>query len=122
MKRLVGLFVFLFMISCSEYINKPENLVDTTTMAEIMADMAINDQVSFTFINKNLESGTRFILKEHNVKAQDFVDSYKYYVMTKKMNKIVDKAQEVLLEKDPKAEQFVKDKLGKSTNLPALEK
>lgn len=122
MRRLVSLFALLLLFSCSEYIDKPKNLLDTTTMAEIMADLAINDQISFTYTNKNLESGTRFILKEHQVNAQDFVESYKYYVMTKKMNKIVDKAQDILLEKDPKAKQFVKDKLGKSNSLPALEK
>lgn len=122
MKRLLWLLVCCFMFSCSEYIDKPKNLVDKTTMAEVMADLAINDQISFVYTGKNLESGTRFILKNHQVKTLDFVESYKYYVMTKKMNKIVDQAQEILLEKDPKAAQFVKDKLEKPNNLPTLEK
>lgn len=122
MKRLFWLLTFLFLFSCSEYIDKPKNLIDKTTMAEIIADLAINDQVSYAYTGKNLESGTRFILKNHEVKNQDFVESYKYYVMTKKMNKIVDQAQEILLEKDPKAAQFVKDKLEKPNNLPTLEK
>jgi len=120
MKRLIFLFVFLLLVSCSEYVDKPKNLLDKSTMSEIMADLAINDQVINTYQNKNLESGTRYILKTHNVKADDFTESYKYYVATGKMNKIVDKAQEILLEKDPKAKGFVEGKSKPNTNLPKL--
>lgn len=120
MKKLICLFMFLFLVSCSEYISKPKNLVDKSTMSEILADLAINDQITFTFQNKNLESGTRYILKNHNVKADDFVESYKYYVVKGKMSKIVEEAQEILLKKDPKAEGFVKSKMEKNKNLPTL--
>lgn len=112
--------MFLFLVSCSEYVDKPKNLLDKSTMSEIMADLAINDQVTNTFQGKNLESGTRYILKTHNVKADDFVESYKYYVATGKMNKIVDNAQEILLEKDPKAKGFVESKSKPATELPKL--
>lgn len=120
MRRLIALIMFLFVVSCSEYVDKPKNLLDKNTMSEIMADLAINDQVTTTFQNKNLESGTRYILKTHNVKADDFVESYKYYVATGKMNKIVDDAQEILLEKDPKAKGFVEKKSKPDTNVPKL--
>lgn len=120
MKRLSALLMFVFLVSCSEYVDKPKNLLDKNTMSEIMADLAINDQVTNTFQCKNLESGTRFILKTHNVKADDFVESYKYYVATGKMNKIVDNAQVILLEKDPKAKGFVEKKSKPDTNLPKL--
>ncbi|HJY11232.1 MAG TPA: DUF4296 domain-containing protein [Flavobacterium sp.] len=112
--------MFLFLVSCSEYIDKPKNLLNTDKMAEIMADLAINDQVTNTYQGKNLESGTRYILKNHHVKADDFVESYKYYVATGKMNKIVDNAQVILLEKDPKAKGFVEKKSKPDTNLPKL--
>lgn len=120
MRRLSALFIFLFLVSCSQYVDKPKNLLDKSTMSEIMADLAINDQVTNTFQGKNLESGTRYILKTHNVKADDFVESYKYYVATGKMNKIVDNAQVILLEKDPKAKGFVEKKSKPDTNLPKL--
>jgi hypothetical protein len=120
MRRLSALLMFLFLVSCSEYVDKPKNLLDKNTMSEIMADLAINDQVTNTFQGKNLESGTRYILKTHNVKADDFVESYKYYVATGKMNKIVDNAQVILLEKDPKAKGFVEKKSKHDTNLPKL--
>jgi len=120
MRRLSVLLMFLFLVSCTQYIDKPKNLLDKSTMSEIMADLAINDQVTNTYQGKNLESGTRYILKNHKVKAEDFVESYKYYVAKGKMNKIVDDAQEILLEKDPKAKGFVESKSKPQTDLPKL--
>jgi len=120
MRRLTALLMFLFLVSCSEYIDKPKNLLDKDKMSQIMADLAINDQIINTYLNKNLESGTRYILKSHHVKANDFVESYTYYVATGKMNEIVDHAQEILLEKDPKAKGFVESKSKTNTNLPKL--
>ena len=110
------------MFSCQNYIDKPKNLVSTDKMSEIIADMAINDQATFMFQNTNLESGTRFVLKTHNVKPDDFVESFKYYVVQQKMDGIADDAQKILLKKDPKADQYVKDKIKKTQNLPVLEK
>ncbi|MCY0969639.1 DUF4296 domain-containing protein [Chryseobacterium wangxinyae] len=120
MRRIFSLFIFMFLVSCSEYVDKPKNLLDKSKMSEIMADLAINDQVTNTYLGKNLESGTRYILKSHNVKADDFVESYKYYVVTGKMNKIVDDAQEILLEKDPKARDFVKSKSEPAKEVPKI--
>jgi len=120
MRRLSLLLMFLFLVSCTQYIDKPKNLLDKSTMSEIMADLAINDQVTNTYQGKNLESGTRYILINHKVKADDFVESYKYYVAKGKMNKIVDDAQEILLEKDPKAKGFVESKSKPQTDLPKL--
>ncbi|MCW3160479.1 DUF4296 domain-containing protein [Chryseobacterium oryctis] len=122
MKRLILLFVLMFVFSCAEYIDKPKNLVDKVKMAEILADLAINDQATFTYQNTNLEAGTRYVLKEHNVKPDDFVESFKYYVMKQQMKGIAEDAQEVLLKKDPKADKYVKDKLKSGTNLPNLER
>jgi hypothetical protein len=45
----------------------------------------------------------------HNVKPNDFVESFKYYVIKEKMEGISNDAQR-FIEKDPKAEQYVKDK------------
>ncbi len=108
MKKLIGFFTFLLVFSCTEYIDKPKNLIDQDKMAEIIAEMAINDQIVFLYPDKNLESGTRYILKSYNIKADDFVESYKYYVIKQKMKGIVEDAQEILKEKDPKAVEKVK--------------
>ncbi|MEG0760314.1 protein of unknown function [Chryseobacterium piscicola] len=120
MKKIFCFFIFLLLFSCKEYIDKPKNLLTQDTMAELMAEMAINDQVSFLYQGKNLESGTRFILKNHKVKANDFVESYRYYVVNQKMKSIVEQAQKILLEKDPKAEKHVKEKLKANQNIPSF--
>ena len=108
MKKLIFFFVLLSLFSCNEYIDKPKNLVDKDKMAEIVADLAINDQVVFLYPKTNLESGTRFILKNHEVKTEDFLESYRYYIVKQKMKGIVDDAQEIIIKKDPKSEKKIK--------------
>ncbi|SHK98639.1 DUF4296 domain-containing protein [Chryseobacterium polytrichastri] len=122
MKRLIFIFVLLGMFSCGDYIDKPKNLVDKDMMAEILAEMAINDQATFVYQNKNLESGTRYILKTYKVKPNDFIESFKYYVVKDEMKGIAEEAQKVLIEKDPKADQYIKDKLKKNGVAPTFEK
>lgn len=108
------------MFSCVDYVDKPKSLVDEDTMAEILADLAVNDQASYMFQGKNMESGTRFVLKSHNVKPDDFVESYKYYVVKNKLKEITEEAQKILLEKDPKAEKYVDEKMKKNQNVPSF--
>lgn len=114
MKNLILVFVFLGLFSCSDYIDKPKNLVDQDVMAEVVAELVMNDQVNFMYQNRNMEAGTRFILKSHNIKPDDFVESFKYYVIKEEMEGIANDAQQILLKKDPKADQYVKDKLKKA--------
>lgn len=119
MKKLIFIFVLMLVVSCGgDYIDKPKNLIPKDQMAEILADLAINDQATFMYPNSNLEAGTRFVLKTHNVKPNDFTESFKYYVIKQKMNEIAEDAQKIVLEKDPKADQYIKDKLKKNQNLP----
>lgn len=109
----------LSMFSCGDYIDKPRNLLDKEVMAEILADLTINDQAINLYPNKNLEAGTRFVLKTHKVKSEDFVESFKYYVIKDKMKDIAEEAQQIILKKDPKADKYIKDKQ-KGNNLPFL--
>lgn len=111
MKKLIFIFVLLGLFSCGDYIDKPKNLVDKGMMAEIIADLAINDQAIYVYPDKNMEAGTRAVLKSYKVKPDDFVDSFKYYVIKEEMDGIANDAQEILLKKDPKADKYVKDKM-----------
>ena len=120
MRRIISVFILLCLLSCVDYIDKPKNLVDKDTMAEILADLAVNDQATYMFQGKNMESGTRFVLKSHNVKPNDFVESYKYYVVKNKLKSIAEEAQKILLEKDPKAEKYVDEKMKKNQNVPSF--
>lgn len=111
MKKLIFVFVLLFVVSCGgDYVSKPKNLISESKMAEIMADLSVNDQAVMQYPNSNLEAGTRYVLKTHHVKSDDFVESFKYYVVKQKMNGIIDDAQKILVEKDPKADQYIKNK------------
>ncbi len=123
MKKSVFIFILMCLFSCQDYIDKPKNLIPKDQMAEILADLAINDQATYMYPNTNLEAGTRYVLKSHNVKSEDFVESFKYYVVKQKMQGIADDAQGILLKKDPKADKFIKDKLkknGNPQNVPTL--
>lgn len=123
MKKLIFIFVLMCLFSCSEYIDKPKNLIDKDKMSEIIADLAINDQVIYLYPGTNLESGTRFILKNHQVKTEDFVASYRYYIVKQKMTGIVEDAQKIILEKDPKSEKTIKGETRlKDIELPKLER
>ncbi|MCD0454158.1 MULTISPECIES: DUF4296 domain-containing protein [unclassified Chryseobacterium] len=108
MKKLFFIFILMGLLSCNEYIDKPKDLIDQTKMSEIIADLAINDQVIFLYPKTNLESGTRFILKKHQVKNEDFIASYRYYIIKQKMKGIVEDAQKIIIEKDPKSEKKIK--------------
>ena len=100
MKKLIFIFLLIFVVSCGgDYIDKPKNLIPKDQMAEILADLSINDQATFMYPNSNLEAGTRYVLKTHNVKPDDFVQSFKYYVVKEKMNGIAEEAQKIVLEK-----------------------
>ena len=120
MKKLIFIFVLLGMFSCSDYIDKPKNLIDKDVMAEIIADLSINDQAIFVYPEKNMEAGTRAVLKSHKIKPDDFVGSFKYYVIKEEMDGIANDAQEILLKKDPKADKYVKDKLKQNGVVPSL--
>ncbi|KFF28018.1 DUF4296 domain-containing protein [Chryseobacterium vrystaatense] len=120
MKKLVFIFITLCMFSCGDYIDKPKNLIEPAVMAEILADLAVADQAVSLYPNKNLEAGTRFVLKTHKVKPDDFVASFKYYVIKDKMKDIAEDAQKIVVEKDPKADKYIKDKLKKTENTPFL--
>ncbi len=126
MKNWAFVLVFFFIMSCSGTIDKPKNLISKNVMAEILADIALSEQAIFIYPDKNLESGTLFVLQQHKVKAEDFVESYKYYLVSKKLKNIVDDAKTIILEKDPKAEKYIQDKLKAEQKqlekLPELEK
>ena len=97
-----------------------QRLYRKDVMAEIIADLAINDQAIFVYPDKNMEAGTRAVLKSHKVKSEDFVESFKYYVIKEEMDGITNDAQQILLKKDPKADKYIKDKLKQNAVVPTL--
>lgn len=117
MKYLIIILLF-GLYSCSEIVDKPKNLIDEDTMAELVAEFAINDQLGNINPNGNMEISSKYILDKYKVKGSDFSDSHTYYLSKpNKMNKIYDKAKKIILEKEPS----LKDKIHKENSTPEKE-
>ena len=120
MKKTILFIILLLFSSCQNYVDKPKDLLSQNKMAEILAEMALNDQATAINTSANLELGTRFILKKYNIKAEQFSSSYRYYVVTKKIPKIVVKAQDIIKDKNPEAEEYINKKLKENSSLTPL--
>lgn len=103
-------FLLLTLMACSKLIDKPEDLISKDNMAAIMADFAVNDQSYMVNHKDNKEGETKFILQKYKVSAKTFNNSYTYYTATGELDNIIDRAQKVLLSKDPKLEAYIKKK------------
>lgn len=115
MKNLIAL-VFLCFISCSQLIDEPKNLIAKDKMSELVAEFAMNDQLNNFIPGTDMENATRFVLKKNNIKAKDFNESYKYYTATRDLEKILNDAQEIILNKDPKAREYIEKNLRTNGN------
>ena len=118
--KVLFFLILIILSSCSEPINQPKNLIAENEMSALVAEFALADQMSFAAPNANIETQTRYILKQHKIKARDFRESYTYYTGTNRLNKIFDEAQNIILTKDPKAKDFIKNKLKDTQLLPAV--
>ncbi len=123
MKKGIVFFLILSIFSCSKFVEKPKVLVSEEKMAEILVELSLNDQAPLTKAKMpNVEAGTRYILKKNNVSAKEFSDSYQYYAITKKLSKILENAQEILLERYPETEAYILKKNKENNNTPTLKK
>lgn len=120
MRKIALLLFSLLMMSCSELINKPKNLVPKDTMSEVLAEFAMNEQLTIVVENVNLDNATRYTLQQKKIKGNDFVESYKYYTASGEIEKILENAQNIVLNKDPKAKIYIEKKLKENKNVPAF--
>lgn len=115
------LMIFSFLImSCSQLIDEPKNLIPKDKMSEIIAEFAMNEQIGNISPQTDMENATRFTLKKYKIKGNDFSESYKYYTATGDLEKILNNAQEIILEKDPAARMYIEKKLKETKNVPAF--
>lgn len=111
MKQLTLITLLLLLFSCSDIMEKPENLVEPDTMSEIIAEFALSNNLHLMNVKGNVEVSTKYILDQHKIKGKDFTESYSYYLSKpKQLERIFDKAQEIITKKDPKAKDFIKEK------------
>ena len=113
------LFSFL-MMACTELINKPKNLVPKEKMSEVLADFAMNEQLTVVDQGLNLDNATRYTLQQKKIKGNDFVESYKYYTASGEIKEIIDRAQDLVINQDPKAKIYIEKKLKENKNVPAF--
>lgn len=98
-------------MSCSELIHQPKNLIAKDKMSEMVAEFALNEQINNFIPGTNMEDATRAVLQKNNIKPKDFSESYKYYTATGDLEKILNNAQEIILNKDPAAKKFIEQNL-----------
>ncbi|WP_230380123.1 DUF4296 domain-containing protein [Kaistella gelatinilytica] len=122
MKKYLFIIFSLLMLSCSQLIDPPKNLIPKDKMSEIVAEFAMNDQINTYVPGSNLENATRMALKQRKIKPADFIDSYKYYTATGDLENILNDAQEIILAKDPAAKDYIEKKLKENKNTPPLVK
>lgn len=111
MKKLFSFFILFGMFSCGEIIDKPKNLIEENKMSEVIAELAVNDQLAMAAPSYNPNEQTRFIFKKMKTDPKNFTESYKYYIAKGKMQKIYENAQEILTKKDPKAKTYIDKKI-----------
>ena len=85
-------------------------------MAEIIAELALNDQARFMSNASSLESGTKYILEQHQIKGKDFINSYQYYIINDNIDGIYNDAQEIIMEKNPKSKDYILKNIKKEIN------
>ena len=102
MLKYICISLLWIMCACSETISPPKNLIKEDKMAELIADFAINEQMSIINPNGDSEASTLYLFQKYKVSAKHFSDSQTYYMTyPNKMEKIYEKSQEILLEKYP---------------------
>lgn len=109
--RRFGLGLMLMMLlACDGAVEKPPHLMPREEMAEMIAELALAEQ-SFQYDPKASQDATvREILKRHQVRPQQFIDSYRYYAVKKQMPEIITKAQEKLTKDYPAAAAKLKER------------
>jgi hypothetical protein len=120
MRKFIIFSVLMVFFGCQNLIDKPKNLLSEKQMAEILADFALNDQTSTYNPSGNLEIGTRYILKKYKVTPEDFSNSYKYYIVEKKITNIVNLSQDIIKEKHPEAGVYIENKEKENKKLPPI--
>lgn len=102
------LLLFALAMSCARYVPKPDNLLDKEEMAEILAELSLNESLLSINPQGNMQEGVLYILKQHHTTGKAFSESYEFYLANKQLPGIIEDAQEILLEKDPAAAAQIK--------------
>ena len=72
MLKYICISLLWIMCACSETISPPKNLIKEDKMAELIADFAINEQMSIINPNGDSEASTLYLFQKYKVSAKDF--------------------------------------------------
>ncbi len=102
MKKFLGIFVVVFIISCSKNpVPKPDNLLDDEVMTNILFDIAILQAADGTMTYRLAENNIKvnsFIYEKYKIDSATYYQNQKYYAAdTRKYKKMY---QEVLARLD----------------------
>jgi hypothetical protein len=123
MRKIVAVFTLLFLFSCTEMVDKPKKLLSKEQMSAIIADFAIYDQAYSVRPDVNMEQASRYVLQKHKTSAAIYRDSYTYYLgVSGDLEGILEGAKEILINKDPKLEEYIQKQKKDNPNLPSFVK
>jgi len=126
MKKFLGIFTAIFIISCSKNpVPKPDNLLDDEVMTDILFDIAIlqaaDGSMTYRLAENNIKVNT-FIYEKYKIDSTTYYQNQKYYAAdTKKYKKMY---QEVLarLDEIKSTSETKKDSIFKKEKYPSRTK
>ncbi len=94
MKKISGIFIFLFLVSCTSntIFEKPQNLIPSDTMSLLLQEMVIASSAKF-MKNKGQQKNINYmplVYEKFKIDSSRFETSNQYYMST------IDKYQEIL--------------------------
>ena len=126
MKKFLGIFVVVFIISCSKNpVPKPDNLLDDEVMTNILFDIAILQAADGTMTYRLAENNIKvnsFIYEKYKIDSATYYQNQKYYAAdTRKYKKMY---QEVLarLDEIKSSSETKKDSIVKKEKYPSRAK
>lgn len=108
MKQIVFFLLVVFIFSCNNHeINKPENLLDESTMLDLMYDMAIIQAIKstgeYTLIDNKIEV-TKLLNEKYKIDEKTWLENNEYYASDIKKYKLM--IEEVLARLEKKKAGF----------------
>lgn len=123
MKKYLVFSLLILLSACTPMVDEPQNLLTERQLSEIIADFAIYDQAYAVTPNVDMEQASRYVLKKHNTTAQAYRESYTYYLSDPSaLKNILEEAKEIILDKDPKLEDYIEKKKKENPSLPNFAK
>ena len=118
MKKFLGIFAVVFIISCSKNpVPKPDNLLEEETMINILYDISLLQAIDGSMPNKLMEQEIKmdqYIFEKYKIDSTTYRQNQLYYAGdARKYKKIYDKVLE-RLEKENPGDKGANQETGKS--------